>query len=46
VSFQAPAGADVVLVAKNDDDLRLIRAWSDPTLGLVLRKIIRGLTAL
>lgn len=36
--------ANVVLVAEDEDDFRLIRAWRDPALGPVLRKILRGLT--
>jgi hypothetical protein len=36
--------ANVVLVAEDEDDRRLISAWQDQSLGPVLRKIIRGLT--
>lgn len=36
--------ANVVLIAEDEDDRRLIRAWQDQSLGPVLRKIIRGLT--
>lgn len=36
--------ANVVLVAEDEHDYRLIRAWRDPALGPVLRKILRGLT--
>lgn len=39
-----PAPANVVLVAEDEDDRRLIFAWRDPSLGPVLRKILRGLT--
>lgn len=34
-----------VLVAQDDDDLRMIKAWRDPSSGPFLRKILRGLAA-
>lgn len=40
----AQAIIDAVLIAADEDDLRLIRAWKDQALGPVLRKILRGLT--
>lgn len=38
------ARATSVFVVADEDDRRLIRAWKDPALGPVLKKIIRGLT--
>jgi hypothetical protein len=42
--IDAEAAQQLVLVAEDDDDRRLLSAWRNPGLGPVLRRILRGLT--